>query len=149
MEKDTLTENIQFRGRNSRLSPLSHCGETLSLRNGSNWCARADVHYEHLAQAVRKSPEAMEKRRKPQVLDGTGSRSLNSACRRLSCIGRLSVDLRQQQHSAALWTTQQPSSGRALLAPHGSGPRKGGLNKACLTLTWLASRGKTGISSKR
>ena len=68
--------------------------------------------------------------------------SLNSACRRLSCNGRLSVDLRQQQHSAALWATKQPSLGTALLAPHGDGPRKGGLNKACLTPTWLASCGQ-------
>ena len=67
-----------------------------------NWCARADVHYKRLVQAGRKGPAAMEKRRKRQVLDGTGSRSLNFACRRLSCIGRLSVDLRQQHHSAAL-----------------------------------------------
>ena len=81
----------------------------------------------------------MEKRRKRQVQDGTGSRSLNSACKRLSCIGHLSVDLRQQQRSAALWATKQPSLGTALLAPHGDGPTKGGLNKACLT--WLASSG--------
>ena len=67
----------------------------------------------------------MEKRRKRQVLDGTGSRSLNSTCRRLSCIGRLSVNLRQQRHSAALWATNQPS-----------------LGTACLTPTWLASRGQ-------
>ena len=84
----------------------------------------------------------MEKRRKRQVLDGTGSRSLNSACRRLSCIGRFSVDLRQQQHSAALWATKQPSLGTALLAPHGDGPTKGGLNKAFLTPPWLVSRGQ-------
>ncbi|WP_419594855.1 hypothetical protein, partial [Thiolapillus sp.] len=44
--------------------------------------------------------------------------------------------------SAALWATKQPSLGTALLAPHGDGPRKGGLNKACLTPTWLASRGQ-------
>ena len=81
----------------------------------------------------------MEKR---QVLDGTGSRNFNSACRQLSCIDRLSVDLRQQQHLAALWATKQSSLGTALLAPHGDGPRKGGLNKACLTPTWLASRGQ-------
>ena len=55
---------------------------------------------------------------------------------------RLSVDLRQQQHSAALWATKQPSSGTALLAPQGDGPRKGGLNEACLTPTLLASRGQ-------
>ena len=37
----------------------------------------------------------------------------------------------------------RPSSpGTALLAPHGDGPRKGGLNKAFLTPTWLASRGQ-------
>ena len=85
----------------------------------------------------------MEKRRKRRVLDGTGSRSLNSACRRLSCIGRLSlVDLRQQQHSAAYWATKQPSLGTTLLAPHGDGSREGGLNKAYLTPTWLASRGQ-------
>ena len=83
-----------------------------------------------------------ENRRKRQVLDGTGSRSLNSACRRLSYIGRLSVDLRQQQHSAALSATKQPSLRTALLAPHGRGPRKGGLDIACLTPTWLASRGQ-------
>ena len=47
----------------------------------------------------------------------------------------MSVDLRRQQHLAALWAT-------ALLAPHGDGPRKGGLNKGCLTPTWLASRGQ-------
>ena len=84
----------------------------------------------------------MEKRRKRQILDGTGSRSLNSACRGLICIGRLSGDLRQQQHSAALWANKQPSLGTALLAPKGDGARKGGLNKACLTLTWLASFGQ-------
>ena len=84
----------------------------------------------------------MEKSRNRQVLDGFGSRSLNSAGRRLSCIGRLSVDLRQQQHSAVLLATKQPSLGTALLAPHGDGPRKGGLNKACLTPTWFAIRGQ-------
>ena len=84
----------------------------------------------------------MGKNRKRQVLDSTGIRSLTSACRRLSCIGRLSVDLRQQQHSAALWATKQPSLGTALLAPHGDGPRKGGLNKVCLTPTWFASCGQ-------
>ena len=77
----------------------------------------------------------MEKGRKQQVLGGIGSRSPNSACRRLSFIGHLSVDLRQQQHSAALWATKQPSLGTALLAPHGDGPKKGGLNKACLIHT--------------
>ena len=82
----------------------------------------------------------MEKRRKRQVLDGPGSHSLSFACRRLSCISRLSVDLRQQQNSTALWVTKQPSLGTALLSPHGDGPRKGGLNKACVTPTWLASR---------
>ena len=76
------------------------------------------------------------------MLDGTGSHSLNYACRRLSCTGRLSVDLIQQQHPAALWAIKQPSLGTALLAPHGDGPREGGLNKACLTLTVLASRGQ-------
>ena len=84
----------------------------------------------------------MEKSRNRQVLDGFGSRSLNSAGRRLSCIGRLSVDLRQQQHSAALLATKQPSLGTALLAPHGDIPRKGGVNKACFTPTWLANRGQ-------
>ena len=105
-------------------------------------CARGDACYKHLAQAGRKSPVAMEKRRKRQVLDGTGSCSLNSACRRLSCKGRLPVDLRQKQHSAALWATKQPSAGTTLLAPHGDGPREGGLNKACLSPTWLAIRGQ-------
>ena len=96
---------------------------------------QADVHYKHLVQAGRKSPAAMEKRQKQQVLDGTGSHSLNSACGWLSCIGRLSVELRQQQHSAVLWATKQPSLGTALLAPHADRPRKGGLNKARLTPT--------------
>ena len=37
----------------------------------------------------------------------------------------------------------RPSSpGTALLAPHGDGPTKGGLNNACLTPTWLSSRGQ-------
>ena len=52
----------------------------------------------------------------------------------------MSVNLRQQQHSAALRASKHPSLGTALLAQHGVGPRKGGLNKACLTPTWLASR---------
>ena len=43
---------------------------------------------------------------------------------------------------AALWATKQPSLGTALLAPNGNTPRKGGLNKTCLNLTWLASRGQ-------
>ena len=38
--------------------------------------------------------------------------------------------------------TKQPSSGTALLAPHGDGSRKGGLNKACLTPICLASYGQ-------
>ena len=29
----TLTENLRLRGRHSRLSPLSHCGEILSLKS--------------------------------------------------------------------------------------------------------------------
>ena len=87
-----------------------------------------------------KSCSFVEKRRKRQVLDGTESRSLNSAWRRLSCISHSSVDLRQQQHSAALWATKQPSLGTTLLAPHGDEPRNGGLNKACLGLVSLASR---------
>ena len=49
-----------------------------------------------------------------------------------SCIGCLSVDLRKQQHLAAFRVTKQPSLGTAVLAPHGEGPRKGGLNKTCL-----------------
>ena len=63
----------------------------------------------------------------------------------------LSVDLRQEEHLAALWATKQPSLETALLAPHGDGHRKGGLNKACLTPTWLASRGKWAslLSSKK
>ena len=36
----------------------------------------------------------------------------------------------------------QPSLGTGLLAPDGDGPRKGGLNKACHTPTWLASCGQ-------
>ena len=84
----------------------------------------------------------MEKRRKRQVLDDTGSRSHNSACRRLNCIGPLPVDLRQQQLSVALWATEQTSLGTALLVPHGDGPRKFGLNKAFFNLTWLANHGK-------
>ena len=103
---------------------------------------RADVPYKHLAQAGRKSLTAMEKRRKRQALDDTGSYGLNSACRRPSCISLLSVDLRKQQHSSAHWATKQPSLGTALLAPYEDGPRKGGINKVCLTLTWLASCGE-------
>ena len=53
----------------------------------------------------------------------------------------LSVDLRQQQHPAAFCATKQPFLGTALLAPHGDGHGKGDLNIACLTPTWLASRG--------
>ena len=86
-----------------------------------------------------KSLAAMEKRRKGQVLDGTGSRSLNSACRRLSCVGRLSVDLRQQQHSAALWATKQFSLETALLAPHGDGPTKGLTKLDSASPGWLAA----------
>ena len=103
---------------------------------------QADVPYKHLAQAGRKSLTAMEKRRKRQALDDTGSYRLNSACRRPSCISLLSIDLRQQQHSSAHWATKQPSLGTALFAPHRDGPRKGGINKACLTLTWLANCGE-------
>jgi hypothetical protein len=75
----------------------------------------------------------MGKRRKQQVHDGTGSCSLDPACRRLRCYGRLAADPRQQHHPAGPWVTKQPSLGIALLAPHGDGPRKGGLNMACLT----------------
>ena len=64
-----------------------------------------------------------------QVLDGTGSLGLNCACRRLSCIGRLPGDLRQQQHLAALCANKQSSLKAALLALHGDKPRKGGLKK--------------------
>ena len=96
----------------------------------------------HLEQEGRNSPAVMAKKRKRQVLDDTGSRSLHSACRRLSCIGSMSVDWRQQQHSAALWATKQPSLWRALLAPPGDGLRKGGLNKAYFTPTWFGSRGQ-------
>ena len=52
------------------------------------------VHYKHLAQAGRKIPAATEKWQYRQVLGGTGSHSLNSACRRFSCIGHLSVKLK-------------------------------------------------------
>ena len=34
-EKDTPTENPQLPGHHSRLSPLSHSGETLSLKSGT------------------------------------------------------------------------------------------------------------------
>ena len=102
----------------------------------------AYVLYKHSAQAGRKSPAAMEKRQKRQALDGTGSHSLKSAYRQHSCIGCLSVDLRQQQNSAALWVTKQLSLGTALLVPNGDEPRKNGVNKACLTLTWLVSCGQ-------
>ena len=84
----------------------------------------------------------MEKRRILQVLGGIEVPVSNLDVRRLSCIGHLSVDLRQQQHLAAFWVTKKPSLGTALLAPHGDGPRKGGLNRARLILTWLASHGQ-------
>ena len=81
----------------------------------------------------------MEKKRKGQVLDGTESRSLNSACRQFSSLGRLFLDLRQQQLSAELWETKKPSFSTAPLALHGDGPSTGGLNKAFLTRIRLAS----------
>ena len=65
----------------------------------------------------------MEKRRKRQLLDCTGSRSLNSACRQLSCIGRLSVDLRQrqaEQTACACTNRNQPS----VMAVGGLRPRQ-------------------------
>ena len=77
------------------------------------------------------SNSSQAKKKPPPLADGTRSRSLNSACRRLCCIDHLSVDLGQQQHSAALWASKQPSLGTTLLVPHGDVPRKGGLNKAC------------------
>ena len=40
---------------------------------------------------------------------------------------------------------KQPSLGTALLPPHGDGPRKGGLNKACLNPTLPAYRSWLGI----
>ena len=42
----------------------------------------------YLARELRKSHVAMEKRRKRQVLDGTGSCSLSSVCRRLSRVSQ-------------------------------------------------------------
>ena len=57
---------------------------------------------------------------------------------------------RRQHHSAAPWTTKQPFLGRALLAPHGEGPRKGGLTKVRLHLpSWLtAINGHLSLRSK-
>ena len=57
-------------------------------------------------------------------------------------MGRLLLTWRRQQHPAAPWTSKQPYSGTALLAPHGEGPRKGGLTKARLRFSRLASRGQ-------
>lgn len=68
--------------------------------------------------------------RKRQVEDDTGSRSPNPACRRSRILVALMLTWKRQHHSAAPWMTKQPSLGTALLAPHGEGPRKGGLNKA-------------------
>ena len=133
-------------GCHSHLSPLSHCGEILSLKNEIGAHELMSTIYKHTVQTGRKSPALMEKMQKRQVLNGTGSCSLNSACRWLSCNGCSSGDLRQQQHSAALWATKQPSLGTALLAPHGDGSKKDGLNKACLTLTWLVSCRQQGAS---
>ena len=50
------------------------------------------------------------------------------------------VDLRQQLHPSAPWTTKQPSLGTALLTLRGEGPRKCGLTEARLSsLSWLAA----------
>ena len=55
-------------------------------------------------------------------------------------MGRLIVDIGTTASPAAPWTTKQPFSGTALLAPHGEGPRKIGLNPACLTQPgWLTA----------
>ena len=93
----------------------------------------------------------MEKKRKGQVLDGTESRSLNSACRQFSFLGRLFLDLRQQQLSAELWETKKPSFSTAPLALHGDGPSTGGLNKAFFTRIRCqpAKQQSKGISSKQ
>ena len=57
-------------------------------------------------------------------------------------IGRPMLTRRRQHRPAAPCTTKQPYLGTALLAPHGEGPRKGGLKKARLHPTQLASRGQ-------
>ena len=79
---------------------------------------------------------------KRQVLDCTGSRSLKSARRRLRCMGRLLLTRGNSNIRQHPGVTKQPSLGTALLAPNGDRPRKGGPIKACLALTWLASRGQ-------
>ena len=84
----------------------------------------------------------MRKGRIRQVEVDTGSRSPNPACRRLRRMGRLISTQRWQHQPAAHWATKQPSPGTSMLAPQGEGPRKGGLNKACLHMSQLSHRGR-------
>ncbi len=56
------------------------------------------------------------------------------------------LTLGQRHHPAALWTTKQPFSGTLLrlFDPHGEGPRKIGLNPACLIQpSWLTAANRT------
>ena len=56
--------------------------------------------------------------------------------------GRSSVDLNQQAaFGSTVGEPSNPLLGTALLAPHGDGPGKHGLNKTS-KLTWLAGRGQ-------
>ena len=67
---DTPKENLQSRGRQSRLSPLSHCGETLCLNSGIGAREPRSIA-STLRRGREKSSTALEKRRKGQVLVGT------------------------------------------------------------------------------
>ena len=95
-------------------------------------------------------PVAMGKGRRRQVKDVTGSRNLNPACRRFRILVAWLLTRRRQHHAAAPWTTKQPFLGRALLAPHGEGPRKGDLTIVRLHLpSWLtAVNGHLSLRSK-
>ena len=57
-------------------------------------------------------------------------------------MGRVLMIGKTAAWGSILEMTKQPSLGTALLAPNGEGPRKGGLKKAFLILTRLASCGQ-------
>ena len=99
-----------------------------------DWCRGGEVHYKHLVQAERTNPAGMEKRWKRQVLDGTGSCSLHSTCRWLSCISRLSWSETTTAFSSTLGD-QAALFRDSTACCTWNGPRKGGLNKAIFGLT--------------
>ena len=124
-----------------------YCAHCTSLKNSLR---RPEGHVHVRDPPNLPSPVAMGKRRRRQMKDVTGSRSLNPACRRFRILVAWLLTRRRQHHSAAPWTTKQPFLGRALLAPHGEGPRKVGLTKVRLHLpSWLtAVNGHLSLRSK-